>query len=153
MRTVFSLALFSALFLFSGCSESNPFDTVQATGTVKVDGAPTEGVKVVFHPTGDGNPGFATTDAQGKYVLSFPSAPAGAGVPVGTYQPTFSKMETEKREPTASPEEEFKKYGNKPPKTIYHIPKKYSEPKNCGIEPVNIESGKKNVFDFELTSK
>ncbi len=110
-----------------------------------------QGIKVIFHPTDEGNPGFAETDAEGKFKLSFPSAEAGTGVPVGTYQPTFSKMETEEREPTASPEEELLKYGNKPPKTFYRIPKKYGSIKTCGIDPVTVEKGRENMFDFELS--
>lgn len=147
-------SIFAFVFLFvialSGCGEKNPYDTIKASGKVTVDGAPMQGITVTFtSESGDGQIAFGSTDAQGKFVLSTPGAPHGSGALAGTYIPTFSKTETESQPPAATPEEQAQR---EPPKTIYLIPKEYENPKTCGINPVTVAKGQKNVFEFELKS-
>lgn len=142
------LVAVSVVFFLFGCGPKNPFDTIKVSGTVTVDGKPTPGIKVTFNPeSSDGQPGFATTDAQGRYTLSTPSAPHNSGAIAGKYIPTFSKTETEERPPAASPEEQANR---EPAKTIFLIPEKYGATSTCGIDPVTVEKGQTNVFDFEL---
>jgi hypothetical protein len=137
-----------------GCSSGNSPNTVLVKGTVKVDGQPTAGINIIFNPvSGDGVSAGGITDSNGNYRLTAGSHSVGSGIPEGEFIPTFSKTEIEEREPTASPEEQQKKYGDKPPKIFYLIPEKYSNTKTCGINPVKVEKGKNNVFDFDLSTK
>jgi hypothetical protein len=103
--------------------------------------------------SGDGVSAGGVTNINGSYTLTSGSNSVGSGALEGGFVPTFSKTETEQREPTASPEEEMKKYGSKPPQIIYLIPKRYSNTKTCGFSPVKVEKGKPNIFDFDLSSK
>jgi hypothetical protein len=50
-------------------------------------------------------------------------------------------------------EEYQKQIGDRPPKTTYLVPEKYESPATSGIVPVKIEKGKKNTFNFELSTK
>ena len=132
----------------SGCNERTKLDVTAVRGTVTVDGQPMEGINIILHPSDGGEiASFGVTDAQGKYTLSSPSAPVGAGAVAGEYVPTFSKTETE--EPPASHPAEEPFYG----KVTHLIPEKYGNPKTCGVAPVKIEKGKTNVFDFNLSTK
>ena len=144
------LLLFVLPSLF-GCAERSNLDVTSVTGTVTVDGQPMEDIRIIFHPVGGGEiAAFGSTDAQGRYQLSSPSAPVGSGAVAGEYIPTFSKVEVEERPPASSPEEEYRLYGGVPPKITHHIPEKYGDVTTCGIAPVKVEKGKKNHFDFEL---
>jgi len=143
------------LFVFScvsGCGERSKHDVTVVTGTVTVDGQPMGDINIIFHPIGGEIVAFGSTDAQGKYRLSAPQAPVGAGAVPGEYAPTFSKTETEQR-PAMTAEEEEKMYGNTPPKVTHLIPEKYEDKKTCGVAPVKVEKGKTNVFDFQLSTK
>lgn len=142
------------LSAFIGCTKSEPIDTIKVSGTVKVDGQPMAGINVTFNPaSGNGISAGGITDANGKYTLTSGANTPGTGAVDGRFIPTFSKTETEAREPTASPEEEIAKYGYAPPKTIYLIPEKYGDVKSCGFEAVTVEKGKPNVFDFDISTK
>jgi hypothetical protein len=146
--------VFSVLLTVFGCAPHNSLDTVIVKGTVKVDGQPMSGIDVIFNPvSGDGIPAGGVTGIDGSYTLTSGANSVGSGALEGDFIPTFSKTETEQREPTASPEEEQKKYGNKPPRIFHLIPEKYSNTKTCGISPVKVEKGKTNIFDFDLSTK
>ena len=148
----FLVVLSFVLPFFSGCGERSKLDVTAVTGTVTVDGRPMEGINIIFHPSDSGEiAAFGSTDAQGKYKLSSPSAPVGSGAVAGEYIPTFSKMEAEQR-PEMPPEEQWAKYGDTPAKVTHLIPEKYGVPKTCGIAPVKVEKGEKNLFDFDLKS-
>lgn len=139
------------LILFVGCAQQNPYDTMFVEGTVRLDGVPTEGINVNFTPIGNGNSAGGLTDSSGKYKLTTGGAPVGSGAVVGEYNVTFSKIEIEGSNLTF--EEYQKQIGSRPPKTTYIVPKKYENPVNSDIAPVKIEEGKKNVFDFDLSTK
>ena len=152
-RTIMIFAAAALLFI-SGCTKSEPLTTIKVTGTVTVDGAPMSGVNILFNPVEkDGIAAGGVTDANGVYTLTSGANSPGTGAVEGSFIPTFSKTETEQREPTASPEEEIAKYGYDPPKVTYIIPQKYGDVKTCGVDPVTVEKGKENRFDFELLSK
>lgn len=154
MKRIMVVFAVIASFLLAGCTKTEPLNTVKVTGTVTVDGVPTGGVNIIFNPVAkDGTAAGGVTDANGVYELTSGANTPGTGAMEGSFVPTFSKTETEKREPTASPEEEIAKYGSNPPKTIYLIPQKYGDVKTCGVDPVTVEKGKVNRFDFELLSK
>ena len=143
-----------ALFFMPGCMKSEPLNTIRVTGTIKVDGQPMVGVNVIFSPVERNETAAGgVTDAKGVYSLTSGANTPGTGAVAGRYIPIFSKTETEQREPTASPEEEMAKYGGEPPKTIYLIPEKYGNVKTCGFDPVTVEKGKSNVFDFDLSTQ
>jgi len=146
-KTLFLLLLPFVLFL-SGCGERTKLDVTAVRGTVTVDGRPMEGINVIFHPSDGGViTAFGSTDAQGKYTLSSPSAPVGSGAVPGEYIPTFSKTETEQPPASHPPDEPFEG------KVTHLIPEKYENPKTCGIASVKVEKGKTNVVDFDLATK
>ena len=148
-----SFPLLSFFVFLAGCSSQGKLETTVVTGTVKVDGQPMEGVTVTFCPTApDENPAVGSTDTNGVFTLTTPGGVFGKGAIPGSYIPTFSKIEVEKFE-AASREEYEKKYGNREPKTVHLLPTKYADSQTCGFEPVTVEKGKKNQFDFELKSK
>jgi len=151
-KTLVLLLSFILPFCF-GCSPQNKLETTVVTGIVKVNGKPMEDVTVIFNPTAsDANPAVGSTNRSGAFRLSTPGGAAGGGAIPGGYIPTFAKDEVEKLE-AASQEEYAKKYGNRQPKMIHHLPTKYADPKTCGFLPITIEKGKKNHFEFDLTSK
>lgn len=142
------------LIFTSGCEPKNALETISVTGVVLLNGQEAEGVNVIFNPaSGDGISAGGVTDKNGRFTLTSGANSIGSGALEGEFIPTFSKIKIEEREPTASPEEQMKKYGNKPPKTTYIVPKKYSDMRTCGMEPVKVEKDKKNEFRFELTGK
>jgi hypothetical protein len=138
--------------LLNSCSQKNPYDTTLVEGTVRLDGIPTKGISVNFTPIGNnGNSAGGLTDTSGKYQLTTGGAPIGSGAVPGEYNVTFSKIEQEGAD--LNYEEYQKRFGNRPPKTTYIVPKKYGNSTTSGIAPVKIEKGKKNIFDFDLKTK
>ncbi len=77
-KVVQSLGLFwGPLALAAGCGDSlDTFPVSQTSGVVLCDGEPVQAAMVFFTPVASGNsaevgkPGFAFTDAFGRYVLS-----------------------------------------------------------------------------------
>lgn len=136
--------------LIVGC-DRNALGTVKASGTVLMDGQPAEDISVFFVPTTEGRDTAGMTDTNGKFVLTATAAPVGSGAIPGEYIPTFARRKVAGWD--LSEEEARAKFGTGPRATIDLIPKKYSDTKTCGFEPVRIEKGKKNVFHFELQSK
>jgi hypothetical protein len=70
---------------FSGCSKGPSL--VQVKGTVNVDGQPTEGVRMLFHPTDTNNKivSSAVSKAGGEYTVV---SDMKDGIPVGSYTVT-----------------------------------------------------------------
>ncbi|MDR2643959.1 MAG: hypothetical protein LBC74_14350 [Planctomycetaceae bacterium] len=133
-----------------GCVPANPFDTVHVEGVVTCDGKPMAEVHVVFvSAANDGNSAGGVTDSSGKYKLTTAGAPYGTGAIPALYNVTLSKIEVEGA--NLSEEEYKKQIGNRQPKTIHFIPEKYSCPEASGIEPVKVEKGKKNIFNFNIS--
>jgi hypothetical protein len=139
------------LILFVGCAKTNPYGTTFVEGTVQLDGVPIEGVNVNFTPIGNGNSAGGLTNSSGKFRLTTGNAPVGSGVIPDEYKVTFSKIEIEGSNLTL--EEYQKQIGSRPPKTTYIVPKKYDNSVDSGIAPVKVEKGKKNVFNFDLSTK
>ncbi|MDR2168690.1 MAG: carboxypeptidase-like regulatory domain-containing protein [Planctomycetaceae bacterium] len=140
------------ILLIVGCGKRSPYDTVLVSGTVLVDGVPMEGVSVIFSPVNpdEGHAAGSMTNAKGKYNLTTAGLDIGGGAVAGTYNVTFRKIEIEGNH--LSMEEQEEKYPKGLP-VIYHVPKKYENQNTSGIEPVTVEKNKKNVFDFNLSTK
>ena len=168
-KNLLFLLLCGVLVMSAGCGEKNPFGTAKVTGTVLVDGAPLEGINVSFAlVSGDGMSAGGLTDSNGKFTLTSGGAPVGSGAVPGEYNVTFFKAEYD-APPTPPPKTNEKEEVDPatgrvrrslptgaplpPPKPIYLIPQKYEDPKTSGIEPVKVEAGKTNTFEFELSSK
>ncbi|MDR1480785.1 MAG: hypothetical protein LBJ00_17810 [Planctomycetaceae bacterium] len=124
--------------LFYGCS-NNPLGVVLVKGTVKVDGKNVDGISVTFIPI-DVNERSVTglTTADGSFVLTTAGAKFGTGAVPGKYHVAFSKVEFETVNETVVEK--------------FLIPSKYSNPTESKIEPVEVENGKSNVFNFDLTT-
>jgi hypothetical protein len=138
--------------LLVGCAKRSPYDTEFVSGTVLVDEVPMQGINIVFSPVNpnEGHAAGGITDAAGKYKLSTAGLDIGGGAVSGKYNVTFRKIEIVGIE--LSMEEAEEKYPNGLP-VIYHVPKKYEISTTSGIEPVTVEKNKKNLFDFNLSTK
>jgi hypothetical protein len=149
MRQI-SAVIFLMIFL-TGCESTNPYNTVYVEGVVMCDGVPAANVHVVFvSVANDGNSAGGMTDNSGKYKLTTGGASYGTGAIPALYNVTLSKFEVEGSDLS---EEEYKKQiGDRQPKTIYIIPEKYSYSETSGIEPVKVERGKKNIFNFNIST-
>jgi len=145
---ILCLVLIAACSL--GCS-SGKLATEAVTGTVTLDDQPLAGANVGFtSKDGQGHPGYALTDENGKYVLQTLLGEANAGTTAGEYAVTISKKE--------SPEMKVVEYGSsgnqpmmggsQPRETLPAI---YTDPKMTPFS-VSVEKGK-NVHDFNLKSK
>lgn len=73
--------------LLTGCQSDRP-PLGRVGGAVTLDGAPLAGALVVFTPDGPGRSAIATTDAAGRYELSFLRDIAGANVGTHTVRIT-----------------------------------------------------------------
>ncbi|MDR3199568.1 MAG: carboxypeptidase-like regulatory domain-containing protein [Planctomycetaceae bacterium] len=150
MRQSFFVLIFIALL--TGCGGQSSYDTEFVSGTVLVDGAPMQGISVIFSPVNpdEGHSAGGITGANGRYRLSTAGLDIGGGAVSGTYNVTFRKIEIVGN--NLSMEEAEEKYPNGLP-VIYHVPQKYENRKTSGLESVTVQKGKKNVFDFNLSTK
>ena len=150
-RTALKLLL-SAFLVGCGGSSAPPSKNppvYKAGGTVTLNGTPVEGASVRFM-RGDGKAGgSATTDAQGKFVLS--TYAAGDGVAAGDYMVGITKFDLSKvdrgvgapgdanyRPPAAD---------SPPPKNL--LPTKYAEPTPMGLS-ASVKAEGTNDFTFDL---
>ena len=70
-----------AAVLVAGCGGGGADDLPDlglVTGTIKIDGEPTEDVSVTFSPADNGRASTGRTDADGNYELYFNSSTPGA---------------------------------------------------------------------------
>ncbi|MDR3183319.1 MAG: carboxypeptidase-like regulatory domain-containing protein [Planctomycetaceae bacterium] len=153
MRYLITITLFIVTLIISGCGESSPYKVVFVSGTVTFDGAPVEGINVIFSPLNpdEGHTAGGITDASGKFKLTTGGLKVGKGAVPGKYNVLFEKSTNEGF--GLSPEEYEKRYSFSSPQIVYQIPRKYNSPSASGIEPVNVESGGKNDFAFTLISE
>lgn len=121
-------------------------DTAPVTGTVTLDGAPLEGASISFAPP-KGRASGGTTDAEGKYELSYIGAVKGAML--GAQRVMISKRVPDldyvpsARERSALQGEEFI------PPLIETIPERYRG-KSSELSAQVTDTD--NVVDFALTS-
>jgi len=167
-HTALLSVIITGLLVFTGCSENN-LGAVKVTGTVTLDGEPISGVTVAFLPAGaTGREAYGTTDAQGQFVLTIPSAAAGSGAIPGTYNATFSKEHNPRGDEMWAYADELRDQGMNEdqipgevarrfpgglPDPIDLIPEKYKYSTSAAFPPVTVEKGKKNDFMFDLSAK
>lgn len=149
------MILILTVVALSGCGAKNPYDTAKVSGVVLVDGAPMAAVSVSFQPVEiEGMSAGGMTDAEGKFVLTTGSAPFGSGAIPGRYYVAFFKSEVPAEFQTNSPEEFKEKFGDmRSVPVVHHVPEKYNFPRTSGVEPVTVEKGGKNHFEFSLGTK
>ncbi|MDR1483829.1 MAG: Ig-like domain-containing protein [Planctomycetaceae bacterium] len=146
------LIAFLGMIFLVGCGTANPYNAVYVEGIVVCDGTPAANVHVTFVSTNnDGNSASGMTDDSGKYKLTTGGAPYGTGALPALYNVTLSKFEVEGA--NLSEEEYKEQIGNRQPKVIHLIPEKYSDPETSGIEQVKVEKGKKNIFNFNISTR
>jgi hypothetical protein len=68
------------LLVLSGCGSGNKL--VQVKGVAKVDGTPTEGIQLTFHPSDGKMPSSAVSQAGGAFSVTTDLNP---GIPPGSY--------------------------------------------------------------------
>ncbi len=85
------------VFVLAGCGDSVPLppkeDLVPVSGTLKINGKPAEGVRVLFTPVGatTGNGAYCRTDGEGKFEL-INNTTQEPGIAAGQYTVQFSKF-------------------------------------------------------------
>ncbi len=137
MRPALNSVLLFSLIALSGCGSDPTADlgpAVTVTGTITLDGKPSDGVEVIFKRLDAGAPAeyrqyVATTDSSGKYSLE------------NVYPAKYAVMVNEKKDEKA--EEEGAAAFETGPYKKYGV--------NSELEAEVTESNK--TFDFELTSK
>ena len=118
-----------------GCGSGGP-EIAGVEGTVTMDGAPLANASVVFVPE-NGRPGGASTDAQGKYVLTFTEGREGAML--GKNRVRISTA----ADPSETPD------GQPIPAHPETVPMKYNAQTTLEF---TVEAGKQNIANFDLES-
>lgn len=130
-----------------GCG-GNTLATIEVTGTVTHNGAPVEGAYVMFSPVepGQGNPGYAVTDANGRYALATQQGAVGAGTTPGHYKVTVTKTRrTSTGKTETTPEGEMVEVMENQDL----LPRRYKFAANTPLSAQVVE-GQPNQFDFTL---
>ncbi|MHB8898320.1 MAG: Ig-like domain-containing protein [Thermoguttaceae bacterium] len=153
------------LLVVLGCDQpQEKLDTVAVSGKVTLDGAPVEGAKVVFAPTGGaGMAASGVTDASGVYKLT--TRDPGDGAMAGSYAVMISKTEVEggaaasavkpgmtDEEATKAAMEARDAAGGAEATTKELLPEKYKDPAASGLK-AEVAAGAPAEINFELTSK
>jgi hypothetical protein len=115
------------LAVFAGCGQGGP-EVAPVSGRVTLDGMPLETADVIFQPEGSKSPSFGRTDKDGRYELGYKRGVAGAIIGPHTVSIAVNT------EITRGPQ---------------LVPARYRINSELRRE---VESGKDNVFDFELST-
>ena len=154
MRNIFLFGTFLAAFaLIAGCGGGG-LATISVTGTVTLDGEPVPHANVTFTPRvqGEGDTGFAITDANGHYRLQTLMGAADAGTTPGLYDVFIIAWE---QVPSVEiPLDAGSSSGPTPPRPQPRslLPARYASTATSGLE-ANVVRGQRNVFNFELTTQ
>lgn len=116
-----------------GCGSDGP-ELASVQGTVRLDGEPLEGAKLLFIPATGGRPSGARTDASGSYELTYSRQAEGALL--GDHVVTISTYQA------GDPDAGVVKIAER-------VPAKY----NVQTELKRPVGEDDNVIDFELDSK
>lgn len=134
------------LGLCVGCDGGDAIGTVDATGTVNLDGQPIDGAMITLMPLEgvQGRGGYGLSDGSGK--VEFRITPETAGVPAGKYRVLAQKMTM----PDGSPV---------PPDTLAadveirnNLSPVYSDPETSPLEVTIPEAGAQDIV-VELVSR
>lgn len=138
-----------ALIVGIGAWSQAPPSLCAVTGTVTIDGKPTEMVMVYFWPEGSQSRdsflyrhASGKTDAQGRFVLK--SGSGAAGIASGSYKVTFSRLAA--RGKPISGDKKATRTG-----AAETIPTRYCEPDQTPLVATVSSSAKD--FSFEVPSK
>lgn len=159
-----SLGLLVACMIAAGCSSSKTEEVpylsqlVPVSGTVKLNGQPTEYVSVIFHPVDDGGTEYyvasATTAADGSFKPSTPPGGATnlkkyAGMLPGKYKVTLSYWKFPDGKPfnPVTSNEGPMNVG-----AIDVIPVNYSNPTTTPLQ-VEVTAGQSTPLDFDIKIK
>ncbi len=143
-----SIVLVSLVCCLSGCNSSDQPKLGQVTGIITLDGAPLKSVSVLFQPT-DGRPALGTTDAAGKYELTYIGQTKGTKVGPNRVEIAFGEGDEESGEMEelgdGEPQAALKNAKSGKPA----VPARYNVKSELNVE---VKPGA-NTFDFELKSK
>jgi hypothetical protein len=128
--------MLAGLGLSIGCGSSDGPRTVNASGTLTLDGTPVKDAQVIFVVT-SGVPAYGTTDANGKFTMMVSEENKGA-VP-GTYPVIVSKTLMDD-------------LGGGNVKLEQGLPAIYGDPAKSGITVTVPDSGTDSI-KIELVSK
>ena len=135
-----------SMFFQPGCGgPSDQPELGQVTGTITLDGKPLSGVAVVFQPD-NGRPARGTTDAAGKYELTYIRETKGAKV--GPNRVEIAPSEEGEAEEVDDAGEESKPVTQQPKSAKPKIPSRYNVQSELKVD---VKAGK-NTFDFKLES-
>ncbi|MDR1477424.1 MAG: hypothetical protein LBJ00_00605, partial [Planctomycetaceae bacterium] len=139
MKNIYYLCgiIFIGLCMITACKPANPYGTVSVTGTVTLDGVPTDGITVIFIPvSNNGMSASGLTDSKGKYVVTTGGAPFGTGAVPGEYNVVLSKLTNSEPQLTVDEYNALKASGKTPSGAMnqetHLIPEKYSQAKTSG---------------------
>lgn len=130
--TLVAVVVAAVLTTVCGCGPSQDADLGLVRGTVKLDGAPMEGLVVMFEPT-DARLSTGATDASGQYELWYTSKTKGAAI--GEHVVRIEKSENPEQEELGG--------------ALVVIPDKYNVNSTLTAE---VEAGENNI-DFDLSTK
>lgn len=135
VRPICLIGLMACCLSIMGCG--GEMKVAPVSGTVTLDGAPLDGVSVVFEPQDGGRPSFGVTDQSGRYTLDYSMHEQGAEV-----GPCIVKVSTP--QPDESDDD-----GGEPVKRVPEkVPARYAtDPIVVTVEP------KSNTIDIPLTTK
>ena len=134
-----------AFLTLLGCDRSDMPDTGRVTGTATLDGVPLASARVSFTPT-TARPSYGTTDADGRYELTYIRDTKGAAVGEHTVRITTGGEVEEDVDVDADTAQSGEAGG--PTYIPESVPAKYNEETTLSaiVEPGD------NVIDFELTT-
>lgn len=135
-----AVAGISLLLASCGGGASDGPETVDAKGTVTIDGTPTGKLSVAFIPASGGKIATGETDAQGNFTLM--TNEPGDGAVVGSYKVSFSVIPDEVPE---MPGFDGATEPEAPP-----FAKKYTDESTSEITATVDADPTKNVFKFDL---
>ena len=135
------VAVSVVLFVVAGCSKS-PFDLVKVTGTITVDGKPTEALVNFFPENKDHRGAIGMADESGKFTMG--TLQTSDGVMPGKHRVTIAS----KTPPPMSGAARMTGNENTGP-YVSPFPERYGNPATSGIE-VEVKKGEKNDFTFDV---
>lgn len=141
-----SLAIAVAFWLtisIPGCGGQSEIELGQVSGIVKYEGTPLAGVTVMFIPD-NGRPAMGTTDAEGKYELTYIRDERGCKV--GRNRVEIRHDEESANEAAQEGDEAVQTPG---PPTEVQIPAKYNSDSELSVD---VQPGE-NKFDFDLIAQ
>jgi hypothetical protein len=144
------LAVLAVLAIAAGGCGKPASGGKPVTGQVTFNGTPIQGASITFVPSTGGAPGFAMTDAEGKYTAR---SSQGEGLPPGSYQVTVMKTDAPPPQSTVSDQDAgyVPPDPDAPPTVIKDLlPAKYKDVQTSGLT-AEVKADGKNEFNFPLS--